>query len=123
MMNEILDLVIGNVFEIIMGAISIIVSVYLIPLIQTELKPWLKEKRIYSMIKKFVNAAEKLAETGVIEKVNKKDKVIELLEQNGIKVDTKLEAFIEAAVKELDLITSTIVNTMNGTEEVQKQIK
>ena len=102
--EQILDVVMSNVFEIIIGVLSIVVSVYVIPLIKTELKPWLEEKRIYNLIQKFVDAAEKLAETGVIEKVDKKAEVIRLLKENGIEVTPTIEAFIEAAVKQLDLV-------------------
>lgn len=110
----ILNVVTENVLDIIIAIISIVVSVYLIPLIKTELKPWLKEKRISNLVEKFVRAAEKLAESGVIEKVDKKAKVIELLESKGITVDAEVDAFIESAVKQLDIITSTVV------EEIKK---
>ena len=102
--EQILDVVMSNVFEIIIGVLSIVVSVYVIPLIKTELKPWLEEKRVYSLIQKFVEASEKLAETGIIEKVDKKAKVIELLKENGIEVTPTIEAFVESAVKQLDLV-------------------
>lgn len=65
--------------------------------------PWLKEKRLYSIVKKFVEAAEKQAEAGTIDKATKKRFVVELLEANGITVTPEIDAFIEAAVKELDL--------------------
>ena len=110
----ILNVVTENVLDIVIAVISIVVSVYLIPLIKNELKPWLVEKRVYSLVKKFVEAAEKLAESGVIEKVDKKSKVIELLESKGIIVDAEVDAFIESAVKQLDVITSTVV------EEIKK---
>lgn len=110
----ILNVVTENVLDIIIAIISIIVSVYLIPLIKNELKPWLEEKRIFNLVKKFVEAAEKLAESGAIEKVDKKSKVIELLESKGITVDAEIDAFIESAVKQLDIVTSTVV------EEIKK---
>ena len=110
----ILNVVTENVLDIIITVISIVVSVYLIPLIKNELKPWLEEKRIFNLVKKFVEAAEKLAESGVIEKVDKKAKVIELLESKGITVDAEVDAFIESAVKQLDIVTSTVV------EEIKK---
>lgn len=110
----ILNVVTENVLDIIIAVISIVVSVYLIPLIKNELKPWLEEKRIYNLVKKFVEAAEKLAESGAIEKVDKKTKVIELLESKGITVDAEIDAFIESAVKQLDIVTSTVV------EEIKK---
>ena len=54
-------------------------------------------------MKKFVEAAEKQAEAGTIDKAAKKRFVVELLESNGITVTPEINAFIEAAVKELDL--------------------
>lgn len=43
------------------------------------------------------------AEAGTIDKATKKRFVVELLEANGITVTPEIDAFIEAAVKELDL--------------------
>lgn len=45
----------------------------------------------------------KQAEAGTIDKATKKRFVVELLEANGITVTPEINAFIEAAVKELDL--------------------
>lgn len=114
MAELIINAVTENVLDIVIAVISIIVSVYLIPLIKNELKPWLEEKRIYGLVQKFVEAAEKLAESGTIEKVDKKAKVIELLESKGITVNEEIDAFIESAVKQLDIITSTAI------EEIKK---
>lgn len=108
-MKEMLfDVILSNVFEIVATIISLVVAYYIIPCIKKDLIPWLKEKKLYSTVKRFVQAAEKLAESGVIEKVDKKSKVIELLENKGVVVDATVEAFIESCVKELDMVTSTI---------------
>lgn len=112
----ILDIVTENVLDIVIATISIVVSVYLIPIIKNDLKPWLEEKRIYNLVKKFVEAAEKLAESGAIEKVDKKSKVVELLESKGITVDAEVDAFIESAVKQLDIISSTVIEEIKKTE-------
>lgn len=112
MTELIINAVTENVLEMVIAILSIVVSVYLIPLIKTELKPWLEEKRLYNITKKFVQAAEKLAESGVIPKIDKKAKVIELLEARGITITPVIEGFIEAAVKELDLVTGTVINTI-----------
>lgn len=109
MSEMIINAITTNILDIIIAVITIVVSVYVIPLIKNELKPWLEEKRIYDLAKKFVEAAEKLAESGIIEKIDKKAKVIELLEAKGITVTPDVDAFIEAAVKQLDLITSTAI--------------
>lgn len=93
-----------NILEIVLTVISLIVSYYIIPTIKEDLIPFLKEQRIYSTIRKFVKAAEKLANSGAIEKIDKKEYVISLLEKNGIVVDDTLDAFIESAVEELDKV-------------------
>lgn len=103
-----MDSILSNILEIVSTIISLVVAFYIIPCIKSDLVPWLKEKRLYSTVESFVRAAEKLAESGVIEKCDKKDKVIELLQNKGITVDATVEAFIESCVKELDIITSTI---------------
>ena len=103
-MNSILP----NIFETIMTIVSMIVAYYVIPCIKNVLMPWLKDKHLHSVIKNFVQAVEKMAESGMIEKVDKKKKVIELLENKGIVVNEAVEALIESCVKELDIITSTI---------------
>jgi hypothetical protein len=112
MTEMIIDAITTNVLDIVIAVISIIVSYYLLPLIKNNLKPWLEEKRIYDLVKKFVEAAEKLAETGVIEKADKKAKVIEWLEAQGVAVTIEIEAFIESAVIQLDLITGAVIDTV-----------
>ena len=64
--------------------------------------PWLKKIGLYKMVQIGVKAAEKLAESGVIKKVDKNAKAKEILGMLGIKVTPVIEAMIEAAVKELD---------------------
>lgn len=108
MFETFMDSILSNILEIVSTVIALVVAYYVIPCIKSDLVPWLKEKRLYDTVKSFVRAAEKLAESGVIEKCNKKDKVVELLRNKGIVVDETVEAFIESCVKELDIITSTI---------------
>lgn len=64
--------------------------------------PWLKKIGLYKMVQIGVMAAEKLAESGAIPKVDKNAKAKEILGMLGIKVSPVIEAMIEAAVKELD---------------------
>ena len=99
----------SNVFEIIATIITLLVSYYVVPFIKNDAIPWLKEKRIYEIIKQLVQAAEKMAESGVIAKVDKKDTVIKLLTEKGIDVTDEISALIESAVKELDIIIDTTV--------------
>lgn len=108
MFDTIMNSILPNIFEIIITIISLIIARYVIPYIKNDFMPWLKEKHIYSVVNKFVKAVEKLAETGAINKVDKKKKVIELLEGKGIAVDATVEAFIESCVKELDAVTSVV---------------
>lgn len=107
-MKVIMDAVLPNILEIIATIISLFVAYYVIPCIKNDLVPWIKEKRLHNIIKSFVQAAEKLAEAEVIEKCDKKAKVVELLEKKGIVVDDVIDGFIESCVKELDIVTSTI---------------
>ena len=107
-MKIIMDAILPNILEIIATILSLFVAYYVNPCIKNDLVPWIKEKRLHNIIKSFVQAAEKLAEAEVIEKCDKKAKVIELLEKKGIVVDDVIDGFIESCVKELDIITSTI---------------
>ena len=109
MWETIWNAILPNILEIILTIISLVISYYVIPFIKKDAIPWLKEKRIYAVVKNFVQAVEKMAETGVINKTDKKAKVIELLQSKGIKVDTTVETLIESCVKELDMLTSVIV--------------
>lgn len=72
--------------------------------------PWLKERGIYATIQKFVQAAEKLGETGAITKSDKKEYVWKLLEKAGIKKSEKIDAMIESAVKELDWMGGELIS-------------
>ena len=110
MFETIMNSIAGNILEIILAILSCVVSYYVIPAIKNDIIPWLKDKRVYNLIKTFVQAVEKMAEVGTIEKVDKKEKVIELLEKNGIIVNEEIEAAIESAVKELDIINNKIKN-------------
>lgn len=124
-MLEIWNLILPNITEIIVTIISVVVARYVIPCIKNDLIPWLKEKRLYNTIKNFVQAVEKMAESGVIKKCDKKAKVIELLEKNGIVVTVTIDALIESAVKELDLIASTFYDEIiieNEEEQEEPEI-
>ena len=110
-----MDAIMGNLLEIIATLLTLVVSYYVLPFISKDLIPWLKEKRMFSLIKTFVEAAEKLAETGAIQKADKKQTVINLLENKGFEVTLEIESFIESAVKQLDLIANTV------TDEIKKE--
>ena len=116
MWETIWNSILPNILEIILTIISIVVARYAIPYIKTDLIPWLKEKRLYNIVKGFVQAAEKMAESGAIEKADKKNFVVGLLEGKGIVVNDTVEAFIESCVKELDIITSVFYEEVVGVE-------
>ena len=116
MFEMILNAILPNILEIITTIISLVVAYYVIPYIRSELIPWLKEQRVYNIIRNFVQAVEKMAESGMIEKADKKQKVIELLARNGIAINATIDAFIESCVKELDMIASVVSEEIIGTE-------
>ena len=116
MLETIWNTILSNILEIILTIISLVVSYYIIPCIKSDLIPWLKEKRIYSIVKNLVQAVEKMAETGAIDKATKKAKVIELLQSKGITIDSTIEIFIESCVKELDMLASIVVEEIVETD-------
>lgn len=116
-MNDFTILVVNNLLEIIVAAIGVLFSAVVIPWFVKTAIPWMKEKHIYSLVQKFVAAAEKRAEAGTLSKPLKKDFVIELLEAKGITVTQEIDAFIEAAVKELDCVVQSAVLEVAGVME------
>lgn len=117
MLESIYNAILPNISEIIKTIISLVFAYYVIPYIKKDLIPWLKEQRIYGTIRNFVQAVEKMAESGIIEKADKKQKVIELLARKGIVINATIDAFIESCVKELDMVSSVIVDEIIKTEE------
>lgn len=91
------------VVKIIFMALGLVVTYYVVP--------WLKEKKLYGIVKKAVYAAEKWAET---HEIDKKAYVVGKLEAAGIKVTPVVDAFIESAVKELDIALGKIENAPQG---------
>lgn len=116
MTKEIIDVLTENLLNIVITIISIIISYYIIPAIRNNLIPFLKEKRLLNVIQGFVRGVEKMAESGIIEKCNKKDKVIELLNEKGIVVTPEIDVLIEASVKELDIIIDTTISEIKKAE-------
>lgn len=93
----------SGVLQIVCALIGILLTVVIGPWLKTSAIPWMKEKQLYGLVKKFVQAAEKLSETGALESADKKCYVVHLLEQKGYPMTAETEAFIESAVKELDM--------------------
>ena len=50
----------------------------------TKFLPWLSRQRVYSYVRKFVMAAEKMAEAGTINKCDKNAVVVDLLEDKVV---------------------------------------
>ncbi len=94
-MDEILNLCASFLLKLTLAALGALMSAYIIP--------YLKEKKLYGLLKKLVSAAEKLALSCAIPKEEKKSYVISRLHEYGIKVTPFIEALIEAAVFELDI--------------------
>lgn len=115
----------GGILQVICALIGVLLTAVVVPWLKTSAIPWLKEKRLYSLVRKFVQAAEKLAETGVLERKDKKQYVVNLLERNGYKVSAETEAFIESAVKELDMTMQTgwneIVDVFENEDEAEME--
>ena len=68
--------------------------------------PWLREQRIFKLVK----GAEKAAEAGKIPKTDKHALVIKLLKMKNIEVTPFLDAFIDAAIKEMDEVAENIAD-------------
>lgn len=96
----IIELVVKLAFALFGG----IITIYVVP--------WLKEKNLYSTVKRMVQAAEKWNKSNPI---NKKEWVIGQLTAKGITVNTYVEALIESAVQELD---TAITKAAEGTDPV-----
>ena len=88
---------IGTLGELAVSAVSLIIAYFLVP--------WLKEKRLVGIVRKAVEAAEKLSEH---QDIDKKDYVQHVLACSGIKLNETVEAMIEGCVMELDLLISNI---------------
>lgn len=88
---------IGMLTELVVGAVTLVVAYFLVP--------WLKEKRLILIVRKAVEAAEKLSE---YQELDKKEYVRRVLACAGIKLNETVEALIEGCVLELDLLISNI---------------
>lgn len=118
-MEEFAKLIIPNLLEFVVSLILAVVSCFLLPwirrvaapFIRETVVPWLKEKRLYGTVQHFVEAAEKLAENN---KIDKKEYVLNMLKDKGIEITPEIEAYIESAVKKLDLTVNDVVGEITG---------
>ena len=95
-MKEQLLEIIPLVMKLVFYAIGLLLTYYILP--------WAKQQIWYSVIKKFVQAAEKQAEAGNIEKPGKKNYVLYLMKMFHIPVNDITLALMESAVQELDIL-------------------
>lgn len=123
-MNDVIWIILNNLLEIVFAVAGAVFTAVVIPWIVKTAIPWMKEKRIYGLVQKYVAAAEKKAEAGSLAKPLKKDYVIGLLEARGVEVTKELDAFIEAAVKELDnAIQSAVIGVAGVLEEAAEPME
>lgn len=108
-MSDFLNEVIITIVRLVVAGCMTYVSAVIIPAVT----PWLKKVGIYSIVKMCVNAAEKLAETGKINKEDKKAHCVTALKAMGIEVTPIIETMIEAAVEELDAQKGKVSDAFN----------
>lgn len=89
--------------ELAIGIATMAVAYYVIP--------WLKEKRLLSIVKKAVEAAEKISEN---RELDKKEYVCRVLKRAGIQLGEAVDAMIEGCVLELDLQTGKKQDKQNN---------
>lgn len=90
-------------FILVRMVVGVIAAYIIVPFVKDSVIPWLQDRRLYDLIKKYVQAAEKMASSNIITKEDKKQFVINLLASRGVQVDAEVSALIESAVKELDI--------------------
>ena len=118
-MEEILNVYLTNLAQAVALTISLLVSYYVLPFIKSTMIPKLKEQRNYDVIQKLVLGVEQMAQSGAIQKVDKKDMVVKMLEGKGITVNDEINVLIESCVKQLDLMTSTAVSEITNNTVVK----
>lgn len=120
-MSQYYSVITSSVLKIVISLIGILVTAVVVPWLNNTVVPYLKEKRVYSIVCKFVKAAEKLGESGAISKSTKKDYVVDLLTSKGIEVTGEIDALIESAVEELDLAVADSWATISKSFEEEEK--
>ena len=93
-------------------AVLLLFSKIIFPLVTKTIIPYLENKHLMGIVRIFVASAEKKGETGEIEKANKKEYVIGLLEKRGVPITPLVLEMIEAAVEELDNLQDQFVKML-----------
>lgn len=109
MTTEMIAQVTSIVLNAVLAILALISAKIVIPWVKTTVIPWLKEKHLYSIVVQLVKAAEKLAESEQIERCQKKNYVVTMLEGKGVDVNADVVAMIESAVTDLDIAFSADV--------------
>ncbi len=98
--NDFWTLLLNHLVELAVTAILAVITCIVLPWLKNTAVPWMKEKRLYTIVSRFVQAAEKYSKT---QPVDKKQWVVSLLKNKGIDLTPEVEAYIESAVQELDV--------------------
>ena len=101
-MNTLYPYLMNTIVDILKVAIFAAFSLVIIPWLRKSAIPWLKDKQLYGIVQKFVRAAEKMGEAGIISKEDKLNYVVGLLERHGVTITPEVRALIESAVGALD---------------------
>ncbi len=120
-MNEI----IAQAAAYLIKALFLLLTGVLTYYVKTKIIPWLEDRQLYATVKRYVQAAEKLASTGKLSSSGaKKNYVITLLESKGIECGPEIHALIESAVEELDHAASAVVSSFidGGTSETMSEL-
>ncbi len=120
-MNEI----IAQAAAYLIKALFLLLTGVLTYCIKTKIIPWLEDRQLYATVKRYVQAAEKLASTGKLASSReKKDYVLSLLKAKGIECSPEVHALIESAVEELDQAASAVVSSFveGGTSETAAEL-
>lgn len=103
-----------TIFRAVLSIATVVVTTLLVPFLKQTVIPWMEEKRVYNICRQFVMAAEKLAESGALPKIDKKGYVISRLADSGIDVTPDIDAMIEGAVEELDIALDKVASATLG---------
>ena len=102
--------VISAAVKLVLAAVTLILTKYIIPFakntvapfIRETIIPWLKEHRLKALAESLVHGAEQLANSGQITKEEKLQYVLDALEAKGVKITPEVRMVVEGAVLDLD---------------------